>query len=61
MGRLSGTECTYLPTWAGAGPRSARGEGPGACGRDGQTGCEESCRGGGHGESAKVEEGKGRV
>ena len=47
--------------WAGAGPRSARGQGPGACGRDGQKGCEERCRGGGRGGSAKVEEGEGRM
>ena len=35
--------------------------GAGECRRDGQTRSKESCRGGGHGESAKVEEGKGRV
>ena len=46
---------------AGAGPRSAGGQGPGECRRDGQTRSEEGCKRGGHGESAKVREGKGRV
>ena len=40
---------------------SAGGQGPGECRRDGQTRSEEGCRRGGHGVSAKVGEGKGRV
>ena len=41
--------------------RTGKRQGPGARGvrRDGQTGCEERCRGGGRGGSAKVEEGEG--
>ena len=41
--------------------RSAGGQGPGECRRDGQTRSGEGCRRGGHGGSAKVGEGKGRV
>ena len=41
--------------------RTEKRQGPGARGvrREGQTGCEERCRGDGHGGSAKVEEGEG--